>query len=168
MQETLRRKRKPNSVPSVFLWTSLKTHEVEIKNLCIASKGKLEKPCDIKSGFHEIILNDEQYQDAIIINVRNFMETSTCESDGQSVKCSEREPPSAIYTEYSCQTMSLPILSIEKYVKVCLCLILGYHLTLIFFNVLYSLGEAAFYLNYIYNQVQKLTIENHFFLTLIK
>lgn len=35
-------------------------------------------------------------------------------------------------------------------------------------HVLYSLGEAAFHLNYIYNQVQNLTIENQLFLTFIK
>lgn len=37
-----------------------------------------------------------------------------------------------------------------------------------FLHVLYNLGEAAFHLNYIYNQVQNLTIENQLFLTLIK
>lgn len=37
-----------------------------------------------------------------------------------------------------------------------------------FLHVLYSLGEAAFHLNYIYNQVQKMTIKNQFLLPLIK
>lgn len=65
----------------------------------------------------EIILDDEQSQDAIISHVGNFVETSTCESNGQSVKCSESEPPSAIYAESSCQTMSMPILSIENVIN---------------------------------------------------
>lgn len=77
-------------MPSVFPWTSVKTHEVERKKRCIARKRKFEKSCDIKS-------NDEQSQDPTISSVGNGVETSTCESDGQSVKCSESEPPSAIY-----------------------------------------------------------------------
>lgn len=69
----------------VFPWTSLKAHKVERKKQCIALKLKLEELCDIKSGFSEIILNDKQSQDAIILNVGNFVERSTCESGGQSV-----------------------------------------------------------------------------------
>lgn len=52
--DPITRQRKPNSVPSVFPWTSLKTHEVERENRCIARKRKLEESCDIKSGFSEM------------------------------------------------------------------------------------------------------------------
>lgn len=87
------------------------------------------------------------------------MEISTCESGGQSVECSEKEPPSAIYTESSCQTMSMPILSIENFINdtECFMFYTGLASYTDFSHVLYSLGEAAFHLNYIYNQVQNLT-----------
>lgn len=130
---------------------------------------KLEESCDIKSGFSDILL-DEQSQDAIISNVGIFLETSTCESGEQSVECSKKEPPFAIYTESSCQTMSMPILSIESFINdnECFMFYTGLASYTDFLHFLYSLGEAAFHLNYIYNQVQNLTIENKLFLTLIK
>lgn len=78
------------------------------------------------------------------------MQTSTCESGGQSVEYSEK---SAIYTKSSCQTMSMPILSIENFINdtECFMFYTGLASYTDFLQVLYSLGEAAFHLNYIYN-----------------
>lgn len=62
----------------MFPWTSLKAHKVEREKQCIARKLKLEELCDIQQGFSEIILSDEQSQDAIILTVGDFVERSTC------------------------------------------------------------------------------------------
>lgn len=66
--------------------------------------------------------------------------------------------------------MSMPILSIENFINdnECFMFYTGLASYTDFLHVLYSLCEAAFHLNYIYNLVQNLTIENQLFLTLIK
>lgn len=89
---------------------------------------------------------------------------------GQSVKYLESEPPSAIYAEHSCQTMSMPMLSIERFINdnECFMFYTGLTSSTDILHVMYSLGEAVFYLIYIYNQVQNSTIENQLALTLIE
>lgn len=67
--------------------------------------------------------------------------------------------------------MSMPILVIENFINdneyfMFYTGLASY--TDFFLHVLYSLGEAAFHLNYIYNQVQKMTIKNQLFIPLIK
>lgn len=66
--------------------------------------------------------------------------------------------------------MSMPILSIENFSNDNECFIFytGLAPYTDFLHVLYSVGEAAFHFNYIYNQVQNLIIENQLFLTLCK
>ncbi|XP_048733958.1 uncharacterized protein LOC125650059 [Ostrea edulis] len=82
----------------------------------------------------------------------------------------ESSDAAPVYTESSCQTMSLPIMSVENFINDSegFMFYTGLATYTDFLHVLYSLGEAAFHLNYIYNQVQNLTIENQLFLTLIK
>lgn len=64
----------------------------------------------------------------------------------------------------------MPILSIENFINdtECFMFYTGLASYTDFLHVLYSLGEAASHINYIYNQVQNLTIKNQLFLTLIK
>lgn len=75
-----------------------------------------------------------------------------------------------MYTEPSCQTMSMPILSIENFINdnEFFMFYTGLASYSDFLHVLYSLGETAFHINYIYNQEQKMTIKNQLFLPFIR
>lgn len=66
--------------------------------------------------------------------------------------------------------MSMPMLSIERFINdyECFMFYTGLTSSTDILHVMYSLGEAEFYLIYIYNQVQNSTIENQLALTLIE
>ena len=75
-----------------------------------ARKRKVEEACQISDY--------EESQEAILSNIGNFVETSSCEAN-EPTSSSGYESSAAVpvYTESSCQTMSLPMMSIENFIN---------------------------------------------------
>jgi hypothetical protein len=119
---------------------------------------------------------NEDIQDAGGINMSvGNIETVTSSDPNPDLDKSEDTcgPPVSVlpvYIETSCQTMSTPMMSIDNFIydNEGMMFYTGLGSYTDFLHVLYSLGEAAFHLNYVYNQVKNLSIENQLFLTLIK
>ncbi|XP_062591631.1 uncharacterized protein LOC134253139 [Saccostrea cucullata] len=162
--EPLRRQRKPEAVPSIFPWTkSTSINFDERSKRVVARRAKMEK------GDHE---NSEIVSDDCnVYEVGNSVEVEDekfCPSDINNIDISATVAP--LFIDSSSQTAKLPIMCIENFMydDEGIMFYTGLSSNTDFLHVLYSLGEAAFHLNYVYNQVQNMSIENQLFLTLIK
>ncbi|XP_056008271.1 uncharacterized protein LOC130051046 [Ostrea edulis] len=112
--------------------------------------------------------------DADVSNVSSFCTIETMDNDiAASARINDlhvQQSEDVSLKEASCQTLPTPMMSIENFFHDSegLMFYTGLASYTDFLFVLHCLGEAAYHLRYLYNQVQNLSVENQLFLTLIK
>ncbi|XP_061167395.1 uncharacterized protein LOC133176262 [Saccostrea echinata] len=166
--EPLRRQRKPDAVPSIFPWTKSKwSYGVDERSKrVLARRAKLEKDERENSEMETEMVSD-------VCNVYEMGNSVEVEDEKSCFSDNDIEisaPVAPVFVDSSSQTAKSPIMCIENFMydDEGIMFYTGLSSYTDFLHVLYSLGEAAFHLNYIYNQVQNMSIENQLFLTLIK
>jgi hypothetical protein len=107
--------------------------------------------------------------DVDISNVSSFYTVETMNDDTTTLSQSNEihQSKDISLTEASCQTLPTPMMSVENFVHDSegIMFYTGLANYTDFLFVMYCLGEAAYHLRYLYNQVQNVSIENQLFLT---
>ena len=79
-------------------------------------------------------------------------------------------PPVPVYHDMTTQTVPQPMFSVENFIKddKAMHFYTGLESYMNFMFVLHTLGPAAYCLNYMYHNVEKISVPNQFFMTLMK
>ncbi|XP_069139342.1 uncharacterized protein [Argopecten irradians] len=179
----LRKQLRDGAVPSVFKWTPVKSSEyadARAKRLCVRRSKQDEvkrehldqyskpdaEPTDIcPTAAEELYFETDPSSD---LNVAY----EECVND-ESISVTTSQEDVTVTTCMSnvhTQTPHLPILSVDQFVKddAGILFYTGLSTYTDFKTVLACLGDCVNHLNYLYNHVENVSIENQLFLTLIK
>ncbi|CAC5390638.1 unnamed protein product [Mytilus coruscus] len=172
--ETLVKRLKKEAVPSVFPWTKSFASPSSLQRATRKTRREENKSgfdTDSDTSYEEKNITEwNEELDSLDFGSEIFYTAENIEDSESNLQNNQTATSQNPVTDSDSQTQTWPALCVEKFeddpagMKFYTGLQSHYDFTF----VLASLGEAAYTLNYLYFRSEQLSVENQFFLTLVK